>query len=72
MSKEICVCDINTGDAPERHKDGSVNVVLALWTPEMFTESNSYLPAWNVVNSVYYNINQHMYRGWIALEDVNY
>lgn len=65
--------DLNTGLPPVREVDGSCNVVLAMWHPNMYHKdgSNSYLPAWSVVNTIYYNKYPNNYIGWIDLEDIN-
>jgi hypothetical protein len=60
-------------DLPEvREKNGHVNCVLALVKPEYYSDSNTYLPAWHVSNTVYYNKNSHHYQGWIELEEVDF
>ena len=60
-------------DLPEIiKKNGHVNCVLALVKPEFYSESNTYLPAWDVLNTIYYNKNSHQYQGWIELEEVDF
>ena len=61
--------DLNTKTPPkERIKYGYTNVVLAVWKDSNYCESNTYIPKWQVVNTVYYNTNKDNYEGWIDLE----
>lgn len=61
---------INKSAPPIKYSDdGSINVVLALVNPETFyCPTNTYLPAWQVVNTSWYNNNLSKYLGWIELE----
>ena len=65
--------NLNTGPAPERYAaDGSVNVILVLHDPsKYYVETNTYLPAWGVSNTVWYNAHQSDYLGWVDLEDID-
>ncbi len=68
----IKISDLNTGLPPIIHyPDGSVNIVLALHNIDTYyCETNTYLPAWGISNSVYYNLHPEQYVGWIELEHV--
>lgn len=67
----ICANQIQTGLPPKRKKkDGSVNVVLAIWKRSNYCETNTYIPRWQVVNTEYYHKNSDEYEGWIELEDL--
>ena len=62
---------IQTGLPPKRKKrDGSVNVVLAIWKRSNYCKTNTYIPRWQVVNTEYYHKNADEYEGWIELEDL--
>ena len=64
---------LNSGLPEIRHKkDGSVNVVLAMWKSDIYGEDNLYIPAWTVSNTEYYHANANMFLGWIDLEDMGY
>jgi len=52
-----------------REYKGSVNVVLCLCKDSQYDTTNTYLPKWEVVNTVYYNLHQDKFEGWIGLED---
>jgi hypothetical protein len=52
-----------------RDYKGSVNVVLCLRKDSQYDATNTYLPKWEVVNTVYYNANHDKFEGWIELED---
>lgn len=60
----------NTTLPEERNSMGCVNVVLAVRKDNQYDESNTYLPKWDVVNAVYYNINFDKFEGWVDLEDI--
>ena len=56
-------------DLPEvKEVNGYCNIVLALVKPDYYTSSNTYLPAWQTMNTVWYINNHHLYLGWIELE----
>jgi hypothetical protein len=52
--------------------NGYTNVVLALRKPSFYTKDNTYIPCWEVSNTVWYNKHADKYVGWIELEDINY
>jgi hypothetical protein len=54
-----------------REHNGSVNCVLAIRADSQYDETNTYLPKWEVVNTVYYNNHPEKFDGWIELEDVH-
>lgn len=59
----------NTEKPSVRENKGNTNVVLALWKDSNYCESNTYLPKWQVVNTMYYNAHPEKFEGWIDLED---
>jgi len=52
-----------------REHNDSVNCVLAIRADSEYDETNTYLPKWEVVNTVYYNKHPDKFDGWIELED---
>lgn len=61
---------LHTGIPETRLEEGYTSVVLALRKPEFYIRSNTYLPAWTVVNTEYYSLHSDDYVGWIELEDI--
>lgn len=62
--------DLRT-DLPEIiETEGYANCVLALVKPDYYTRENTYIPAWNVVNTVYYCKNSDLYQGWVELQQI--
>ena len=58
-------------DLPEiRETEGYTNSVLALVKPSFYSESNTYLAPWQVVNTVWYNKYYEDYLGWIELQEI--
>ena len=62
--------DMLRTDLPE-HKlaDGNCNIVLALVKSSYYSESNTYLPAWQTMSALYYIKHSELFQGWIELED---
>jgi hypothetical protein len=52
-----------------REYKGSVNCVLAIRSDTQYDKTNTYMPKWDVVNTVYYNAHKDKFDGWIELED---
>jgi hypothetical protein len=42
---------------------------LAIRSDTQYDKTNTYLPKWDVVNTVYYNAHKDKFDGWIELED---
>ena len=63
---------LNTGLPPiSYNEDGSVNCVLALVNVNTYyCKSNTYIPPWQISNTIWYNNHPEQYVGWIALEHV--
>ena len=58
-----------TDRLPElQEKEGYTNCVLALYTDEIYCESNLYIPKWTVSNVAYYIKHSDEFEGWIDLE----
>lgn len=56
----------------EEAPDGSVNVVLALVNVNTYyCKTNTYIPPWQICNTVYYNKYPEKYVGWYPLEFVH-
>lgn len=68
---KILKSHINTNDTPPpvREHNGHVNLVLAIRSDTQYDRSNTYIPKWDVVNTVYYNAHKDKFEGWIELED---
>lgn len=49
--------------------EGYVNCVLAIRKDTFYDKTNTYIPKWDVVNTVYYNTHKDMFEGWIELEE---
>jgi hypothetical protein len=55
----------------EEAADGSCNVVLALVDVNTYyCKTNTYIPPWQICNTVYYNLHPGRYVGWYPLEFV--
>lgn len=52
------------------YKDGSVNMVLAVWKKDNYCETNQCIPRWQICNTEYYNTHPNEYDGWIELENI--
>lgn len=68
---KILKSQINSNDilpCVREHK-GHVNCVLAVRSDTQYDKTNTYLPKWDVVNTVYYNAHKDKFEGWIDLED---
>ena len=59
-------------DKPEKKilDDGCVNCVLALWSEDVFCDSNLYLPRWTICNVSYYLAHIEEFDGWIEIENI--
>jgi hypothetical protein len=69
-SNGIIKRDMIRTDLPEHKEvDGNANIVLALVKPSYYSESNTYLPAWQTMSALYYIKNKESFQGWIELED---
>jgi hypothetical protein len=68
---KILKSQINNNDTlPEiRECKGHINCVLAIRSNTQYESTNTYIPKWDVVNAVYYNIHKDKFEGWIDLED---
>lgn len=55
------------GEGPNK----SVNVVLALWSREIYDNSNQYIPRWCVSNAEYYRKHIKQFEGWIGLKNMD-
>lgn len=68
---KILKADITKNDTPPpiREDRGHTNCVLAIRTDEQYDRTNTYLPKWEIVNTVYYNAHMYKFEGWIDLED---
>lgn len=58
---------LRTDLPPIVETEGSVNVVLTCVKEH---EEDSCIPAWQVVNTVWYNKYSRLYLGWLPLEDI--
>lgn len=67
----ILKSQINSNDTPPpiRECKGYVNCVLAIRADTQYDKTNTYVPKWDVVNTVYYNAHLDNFVGWIELED---
>jgi len=68
--------DLRTDLPPIIETNGYTNVVLALRSRPFYYEdeiqrNNTYIPCWEVCNTVWYNRNPEMFLGWIELENIN-
>lgn len=53
-----------------KESKGGVNCVLAVRKDTCYDKSNTYLPKWEVVNTVFYNAHKDSFEGWLELEDI--
>ena len=65
--------DLRTDLPPIIETNGYTNVVLALRSRPFYYEDeiqrdNTYIPCWDIVNTVWYNKHATMYHGWIEIE----
>jgi len=69
---KILKSQINSNETSPLIKEykGSVNCVLAIRKDTQYDKSNTYLPKWEVVNTVFYNAHKDKFEGWIELEDI--
>jgi hypothetical protein len=68
---KILKAQINRNETlpPVREYKGYVNCVLAIRSDTQYDKTNTYIPKWDVVNTVYYNAHKDKFEGWIDLED---
>lgn len=68
---KILKSEINSNETSPaiREYKGYVNCVLAIRADTQYDKANTYLPKWDVVNTVYYNAHKDKFEGWIELED---
>lgn len=59
----------NTTLPQVKEDKGCVNVILCLRKDSQYDNTNTYIPKWDVVNTVYYNTHKDSFEGWIELED---
>jgi len=57
---------------PEKdiNKKIAKGVYLAIWSPNEYCESNTYLPSWWVVKSDFLNQNKNEFQKWINIKDL--
>lgn len=67
---KIFKSQINSNQTPPIVKEhsGHVNRVLAIRKDTKYDKTNTYMPNWDVVNTIYYNAHKDSFEGWIELE----